>query len=374
MKKILFIVNVDKFFISHRLPVAIEAIKQGYEVHIATKITDQLNFLEMKGLIVHPLNIHRSGIRSVVFEFFKILFLLHKIAPEIVHLVTIKPVIFGGIAVRLLGGISVVSAISGLGFIFIDKKFKSIVLKKIVLYLYRIALNCKNQTIIFQNDSDKRLLISYAKVCHEKTILIPGSGVDLSKYKAPLLAKKDLPVVMFASRFLVDKGVREFIHAAEIVNGNGLSAKFILVGDVDLSNPSSIQKSELKKWKENSAVEVWGYSNNMEVILAFATIVSLPSYREGYPKILIEAAACGKAIVTTDTPGCRDAIENNVTGLLVPIKDSLLLAKSINILLNDREKCQKMGENGRKRAEKLFDIKIIVNSHMEIYSNLLKHT
>jgi glycosyltransferase involved in cell wall biosynthesis len=373
MKKLLFIVNVDKFFISHRLPIAVEAIKQGYEVHIATKITDQLNFLEMNGMIVHPLNLHRSGIISIASEFLEILFLLYRIAPEVVHLVTIKPVIFGGIATRLLGSSSVVSAISGLGFVFIDNGFIGKIRKKIVLYLYRIALNHKNQKIIFQNSDDKNVLVSLAKVSHEKTILIPGSGVNLFKYKTSPPPERDFPVVMFASRFLIDKGIRDFVHAAELINSVEYCADFVLVGDIDLFNPASIQQDELDEWKRKGNVEIWEHSSNMEKTLLNATIVTLPSYREGYPKILIEAAACGRAIVTTNVPGCRDAIESNVTGLLVPVKDAVLLAESISILLDNKKKCEKMGINGRKRAEELFDIRMIVDSHIKIYSNLLKN-
>jgi glycosyltransferase involved in cell wall biosynthesis len=373
MKKLLFIVNVDKFFISHRLPIAVEAIKQGYEVHIATKVTDQLNFLEMNGMIVHSLNLHRSGIISIVPEFLEILFLLYRISPEVVHLVTIKPVIFGGIATRLLGSSSVVSAISGLGFVFIDNGFIGKIRKKIVLYLYRIALNHKNQKIIFQNIDDKNVLVSLAKVSHEKTILIPGSGVDLFKYKVSPPPERNFPIVMFASRFLIDKGIREFVHAAELINRVEHCADFVLVGSIDLFNPASIQQDELNEWKRKGNVEIWEYCSNMEKTLLNSTIVTLPSYREGYPKILIEAAACGRAIVTTNVPGCRDAIESNVTGLLTPARDAVLLAESISILLDNKKKCEKMGINGRRRAEKLFDIRMIIDSHIKIYSNLMKN-
>jgi len=373
MKKLLFIVNVDKAFISHRLPIAVEAIRQGYEVHVATKITDQLNFLEMKGMIVHPLNLHRSRVVSIVSEFLEILFLLYKIAPEVVHLVTIKPVIFGGIATRFLRSSAVISAISGLGFVFIGNGFIAKIRKKIVLYLYRFALNHKNQKIIFQNVDDINLLVSFAKVSHEKTILIPGSGVDLSKYKPSPLPENDFPIVMFASRFLIDKGIREFVEAAELINKVEHCADFILVGSIDLSNPASIQQDELNEWKRKGNVKIWEFSSNMEKTLLNATIVALPSYREGYPKILIEAAACGRAVVTTDVPGCRDAIENNLTGLLTPARDVVSLAESISILLDNKMKCEKMGINGRRRAEELFDIRMVVDSHIKIYSDLLKN-
>jgi glycosyltransferase involved in cell wall biosynthesis len=370
MNKLLFIVNIDKFFVSHRLPIALEAIRQGYEVHVATKITDQLSLLESSGIIVHPLNLHRSGVVSIASEFFEILLLMYKISPKVVHLVTIKPVIFGGIAARILRLPAVVSAISGLGFVFISNGFVAKIRKKIVLYLYRISLNHDNQKIIFQNSDDRDMLISLAKIHCDKTILIPGSGVDLSKYKVLPLVRRNTPIVMFASRFLIDKGIKEFVSAAELISRKKKCADFVLVGDIDISNPASIRQYELDEWNKKGAVKVWGYSDHMEKSLSMATIVVLPSYREGFPKVLIEAAACGRVVVTTNVSGCRDAVKNGVTGLLVPVRDSISLANSISCLLDNYDYCVKMGINGRKMAEELFDIEKVVFKHMRIYSEL----
>ena len=373
-RKLLFIVNVDWFFISHRLPIALEAIHKGYEVHIATTITDRLDFLLDKGLIVHPINLHRSqsGIIAITSEFLEIFSLIRKISPDIVHLVTIKPLLLGGLATRLLSTPSVVSAISGLGFVFMNNGFTALLRRKVVSIIYRLALGHSNQRVIFQNIDDKKQLSKLTRLSLDNSTIIQGSGVNLSLYKV-LPPPNGLPIVLLAARLLVDKGVREFVHAAELVNKTKMRARFVLVGEIDKFNPASIQEQELSTWKENSLVELWGYRNDMENVLSNATIVVLPSYREGFPKILVEAASCGRVIITTDVPGCRDAIEKDVTGLLVPVRNARTLAKAVSELLNDPNLCKKMGIAGRERAERLFDIKKIVLEHTDIYKQLSRN-
>ena len=372
MKRLLFIVNVDWFFVSHRLQIALEAIKQGYEVHIATTIINKLEFLESNGMIVHPLNLHRSrsGVGTIISEFVEIYSIIRLVAPDIIHLVTIKPVLFGGIAARLAGVSAVVSAVSGLGFVYVDKGLVAIVRRLAISLLYRLALRHPNQRIIFQNVDDQSQLTQLVKNSPDNSLLIHGSGVELSHYvQKPL--PDGLPVVLLASRLIADKGVREFVAAAELINCSTIHARFVLVGDIDLLNPTSIQQKELDQWKINSVVELWGYCDNMAEVLASATIIVLPSsYGEGLPKILIEAAACGRAAITTDVPGCRDAIEDGVTGVLVPLGDAEALAIAISSLLDDPLRCLKMGQAGRRRAEKMFDDRQVVGEHMRIYEEL----
>jgi len=374
MKKILFIVNIDWFFLSHRLPIANEALKQGFEVHIATRVTDKLKVLESHRLIVHPINMHRSntGIISIFSEFREILSIVRSISPDIVHLVTIKPVLLGGIAARFAKVPAVVTAVTGLGFVFVSKGFIASVRRKIISLLYYFALDHKNQRIIFQNSDDQSKLTKLAKLDPKKSSMIHGSGVDLSLFNRkpyPL----DTPVVLFASRLLVDKGVREFVRAAKLINSNGSNARFILVGESDDLNPAKIDQKELDIWKQQGNVELWGYRNDMHEVLPTSNIVVLPSYYgEGLPKILIEAAACGRAVITTDHPGCRDAIKNGITGLLVPVRNVEALTSAISLLLNDLVRCDKMGKEGRKLAEEMFDVRQVVAKHMSIYNDLLK--
>ena len=373
MKRILFIVNVDWFFISHRLPIAISAIQEGYEVHILTKVTSQLDVLERSGLIVHNAKLTRrkSGF-NILTELFEIFSNIRKIKPDIVHLVTIKPVLLGGLVSRILRVPAVVSAISGLGFVYSSDGLFSMVRRKLISILYYIALSHKNQKVIFQNLYDQNRLVNLNNKLTDKPLLIPGSGVNLTLYSVKDIGI-GIPIVIFAGRLLESKGVKEFVRSAELVNKNILRARFVLVGDIDPSNPESITKLNLDQWRKDGHIEIWGYRNDMYNVIPLASVVVLPSYYgEGLPKVLIEAAACGRAVITTDHPGCRDAIDPNITGLLVPVKDSQALADSIENLISNPKKCIKMGKAGRKLAEVKFDVEHVIERHMSIYKNLLK--
>jgi glycosyltransferase involved in cell wall biosynthesis len=371
MKKILFIVNVDWFFVSHRLPIALEAIRQGYEVHIVTTVTDKLDLLEKSGLIVHNLSLHRSrsGI-SIFSEFWALLSIIKDITPDIVHLVTIKPVLLGGIASRLANVPAVVSAISGLGFTFHGNGFVFSLRRKFISLFYYLSLGHKNQKIIFQNNDDKLKLFKIRKDINNRSVLILGSGVDLSLYSV-VENNFNHPVVMMAARLLSSKGVREFVQASKIICTDNKNVRFVLLGDTDPLNPESIKKSEISQWKEDGLVEIWGYRSDMNNIIPKANIVVLPSYYgEGLPKVLIEAAACGRVVITTDHPGCKDAITQK-TGVLIPIKNSEALADAIRDLLQNPQKAIKMGEAGRELAEQNYSIEKVCKKHIKIYKDLL---
>lgn len=376
LKKILIVINVDWFFISHRLPIALAAKENGYEIHIATGLTDRLDILQSYGFIVHPLNIDRSstGIKNTISTFLEIWRAYKLIRPNLVHLVTIKPVILGGIAARLAGVPAVVAAVSGLGFVFVAQGAKAALRRGFVGLLYRIALGHPNLRVIFQNDNDKTSLVNLARISEEKTSMIRGSGVDLSQYIV-VPHPQGNPVVLMAARLLLDKGVREFVQAARLLRQRhdnfGKKARFILVGDLDPANPTSLTALELQQWVEEGLVEHWGHRTDMPVVLSAANIVVLPSYYgEGLPKVLIEAAACGRAVVTTDHPGCRDAIEAGNSGVLVPVRDAKALAQAIQALLDDSERCVTMGLAGRKLAERAFDVRQVVAEHLRIYDEL----
>jgi len=370
-KRLLFIVNADWFFLSHRLPIAKEAINQGYEVHIATTITNNLNLLKENGLIVHPLKLHRSrtSLISIIAEFKEIFDIIRFVVPSIVHLVTIKPVLLGGIASRLLNIPAVVYAVSGLGYVFLKKGVISFFTRKVVIYLYRLAFRHKNKCVIFQNMDDQLSLTRLSFLSSNEVELINGSGVDLSVFTQQPF-NTGVPIIILAARLLKDKGVQEFVDAAKLVNHNNNRARFILVGEPDLHNPASLQQHELDHWESEGTIEIWGYREDMEKVISLSTIVVLPSYREGFPKILIEAAACGRPIVTTDVPGCRDAIEKDITGIIVPARDYVELARKISFLLDNPILCRKMGNAGRARAEKFYDINKVVKKHIKIYEDL----
>ena len=371
-KKLLFIVNVDWFFVSHRLPIALKAIDEGYEVHILCATTNKAQYLESLGLIVHPFLFSRSG-KNIFSELSAIKRLykqVKKIKPDLVHLVTIKPVVYGGIVARLTRVPSVVSAISGLGFLFVERKdLKSNLLMKVVLFLYRVAMSHPNQKVIFQNPTDMRALVEAGGVSANKVRMIRGSGVDLQQYPMQPEPIGNLVVIMVA-RLLKDKGVFEFVEASRAIKSKGIHARFKLVGGPDPDNPESVTDKQVQSWRDEGVIECLGFRSDIADQFSQAHIVVLPSYREGLPKVLIEAAACGRAIVTTNVPGCRDAIEPDVTGILVPARNPEALSEAIEKLISEPHLRQQMGHAGRDLAEREFSIDKVVSTHLDIYCEL----
>ena len=368
-RTLMFVVNVDWFFLSHRLPIALHAQRQGYQVHIATGLTDKLDELQRHGLVVHPLTLDRSsaGLGNAWRTMAQLWKVFRAVRPDVVHLVTIKPVLLGGLVARLVGVPAVVAAVSGLGFVFVAHGATAVVRRWLVGGLYRMALGHHNLKVIFQNPDDRA---SLAHLSSSKVEMIRGSGVDLTQYNHTPLPSC-LPVVLLAARLLADKGVREFVQAARLLKQQGVSARFCLVGSVDPANPASLADAELTQWENDRVVELWGQRLDMLAVLSSAHLVVLPSYREGLPKVLLEAAACGRAVVTTDVPGCRDAIDPGVTGVLVPARNATAVAEAIKDLINNPARCQAMGNAGRALAESAFDVRQVVAAHLRIYQQLI---
>ena len=375
VRRLLMVVNVDWFFLSHRLPVALGALREGYEVHIATTLTQDKAVLEAYGFVVHAIEVDRSGAGVLgLFKLFaNLLHLFWSVHPDVLHLVTIKPVLVGGLAARYSPVRGVVYAVSGLGHVFVAEGVLGQLRRSLVGIWYRLVLGARNMRIIFQNPDDRAAIESVAHLLPRQVVMVLGSGVDLTQYPAGPLPQ-GVPVVMMAARLLATKGVREFVAAARQLRAQGLNARFWLVGEIDGENPASIKSDELRVWKEEASIELLGHRDDMAKLMAQVHIVVLPSYREGLPKVLIEAAACGRAVVSTDVPGCRDAVEAGVTGLLVPAKDVGALADAIERLVKDSQTCADMGRAGRLRAERLFDVNAVVATHLEIYRQLESKT
>lgn len=367
-KKLLFVVNVDWFFVSHRLPIALAAQQQGYEIHLACSFTDQADYLTSLGFILHPIELSRSGTRlwHEFGTFRRIFQVLRAIKPDIAHFVTIKPVLYGGLASRLLKIKQRVASISGLGYIFIARGAKASALRFFVSLMYRLALRSDKTRVIFQNPDDKQLLLDMGAITPEQVVMIRGSGVDLNHYQMQP-EPAGIPVVMLVARLLIDKGVLEFVEAARQLKAEGASLRMVLVGDTDEGNPKSVTTTDLANWTAEGVLEHWGYQKDINNTMAQAHIIVLPSYREGLPKSLIEAAACGRAVITTDVPGCRDAITPNETGLLVPVKESAGLVTAIKHLVANPQLRQQMAFAGRELAEQVFDIRQVIAKHLEIY-------
>lgn len=371
--RLLIVINVDWFFLSHRLDIAKAAAATGWEVHVATAITKTPSALDGHGFIVHNIPIHRSswnpvGLLITILEFVK---LYRTVGPQVVHLVTIKPVLLGGIAARLTRVPGVVFAVSGLGHVFVSRGLIGRARKLMVQLLYKLAMNHKNKTVIFQNDVDEAELKRLGCVAQTEIVRIAGSGFDVDGYKVSSLPS-GAPVFLMASRLLRTKGVLDFAAAANQLREEGVSAEFWLVGAADPLNPDGLSEQEIEQLKSSTCLEVLGHREDVPDLMRSSAVVVLPSYYgEGLPKVLIEAAAAGRAVITTDSPGCRDAIEDRVTGLLVPQRDVGELANAMRTLATDRELVADFGRNGRQRAQLIFRIQDVVSKHLQIYDRLV---
>ncbi|AAZ18529.1 probable glycosyl transferase, group 1 [Psychrobacter arcticus 273-4] len=367
--KILYIVNEPWFFLSHRLPIALAAKEQGHTVHVATRDGKAVKEITDMGFIHHDIPLSRSGssIPNELNSLFAIWKLLTQVKPDVLHLVTIKPVVYGGIAARFTVVPKVVAAVSGLGTLFLATGFKAQLKRKLGTWLYHFALSSNKTTVIFQNPDDKRMFIDLKAVKPEQTVLIRGSGIDLSAFSFFPENLTDKPVVTFAARLLFDKGLTEYIEAIKLLNNKGIAASYQIVGDLDPGNLTSAKNRDIELWKSIPNLSIRGYQKDMAAVFRHSNLVVLPSYREGLPKVLIEAAACGRAVITTDVPGCRDAIEANETGLLVAVKSPNELADAIEKLVTDTILRVRMGTAGRQLAENAFSIEQVVDQHLSIY-------
>lgn len=371
--RLVITVNQDWFFLSHRLPIARAARDAGAEVVILAGDSGKAAAIRAEGLDFVPLPISRKGLNPA--EELRTLWFLERtyarLRPDLVHHVTIKPVLYGSLAARLIGGIPIVNAVSGLGYAFTSSDVRAAVLRPFLRVLYRLALGPSSSRTIFQNPEDLSDFVRMAVVRREHAVLIRGSGVDCSRFQ-PSPEPNGPPVVMLASRMLWDKGAKEFVEAARLSRGQGRSARFALVGAPDLGNPNAIPVAQLETWARDGIVEWWGHREDMPAVLAQASVVVLPTaYGEGVPKVLLEAAAAGRPIVATDVRGCREIVRSGVNGLLVTPKDVAGLAKAIGVLLSSQELRAEYGRAGREIAEAEFAEGTVVAQTFDVYRELL---
>lgn len=368
-KKLLFFVTEDWYFVSHRLPLAIAAREVGYEVTVVTRVAEHGNAIREAGLKLIPIELSRRGKNPIL----ELMLIYHLTAlyrcekPDIVHHVAMKPVLYGSLAARFAGVPHVVNALAGLGWLFTSHSRLASVLGRGVRFALEWLLN--RGTVIVQNPDDLQWLADIG-IEQSRTQLIRGSGVDVNRF-APTPEAEGAPVVVLASRMLWDKGVGEFVAAARDLKRQGIIARFVLVGDPDPANPASISQVLLDDWKKEGAIEWWGRRDDMPQVFAQSSIVCLPSYREGLPKVLLEAAACGRAIITADVPGCREVVRDGDNGLLVPVRNVAALADAMTRLLTNATLRQRMGERGRQRVVGKFSQERIIDQTLAVYRGLL---
>lgn len=372
MYKIYIVVNVDWFFLSHRLPVALEAKNRGYDVTIVTSDTGSKSVIEKYGFKVVEVKFDRSGTNPLK-EFATVVALWNlyrKDKPDLIHHVSLKPCIYGSLAARFSGMRRVVNAISGLGYNFTGQKKNHF--QGFLLIFLKFSIRRTNTHFIFQNRDDMLLISRELNLDLKKSTLIKGCGVDLDWFSYTGEPDRKMIRFVFPARLLYDKGIIEFIHAAESIKPYAFGkAEFILVGNLDPYNPSGITEIALNNLLINDYIIWAGYSTDMKSVLEDCHVVVLPSYREGLPKSLIEAAAVGRPIITTDAPGCRECVKDGINGFLVPVKDHEVLAEKMMILLKDKDLRVKMGKKSHEIAEKEFALSLSVNATMDVYQKML---
>lgn len=359
-KRVLFVITEDWALISHRLHLAEAAIKLGYEVAVVTRVTKYRDMLEASGLKVFHWRLERRSLNPIreiisIFDLWKILFLFR---PDIIHAVAQKPVIYAGFAMKFSKKAKFVAALGGVGFIFTGKNIKANLLKPIVKLCLRFVLWDPTSKLILQNTDNVQTIVKSRIVDKNRITLIKGAGVEIGKFQ-PSLIPKGPPMVILPARMLWDKGVAEFVRVAGRIKARDIEARFVLVGDVDSHNPASIMQSQVDEWVQQGAIEHWGRRDDMDQIYQQASIVCLPSYNEGLPKVLLEAASCARPTVAFNVSGCREIVRDGINGFLVSFGDETALEKAIVTLINDRSLCAKMGAKGREIVEQAFSGEII---------------
>ena len=367
-RRVLFVVTEDWYFVSHRLPLAIAARDAGFDVAVATRVSEHGQQITASGIRLVPFELsRRSG--NPLSEIFRLVRLYQHERPTIVHHVALKPVLYGTLAARLARVPGIINAVAGLGWLFSSRRRLAQLMRPWVrLVLIRLLAAPHVRTIV-QNPDDRALLVQ-AGLRPSQLQLIRGAGVDTQAF-VPGEAPPPPVTVMLVSRMLWDKGVAEFVDAAHLLHARGLGARFVLVGEPDSANPAAIPLAQLREWHGHNGIEWWGRREDMPTVLRQAHIACLPSfYGEGIPKSLLEAMACGLPIVTTDAPGCREVVTDADNGFLVPVRDAAALAAALEKLIRDPALRQRMGQRSRARALAEFSQEQVIAETLQLYQEM----
>lgn len=380
--RVAYVVNHAAFFVSHRLPLAVGAMECGFDVCL---LTGQAGSQEMELAAVAQLQAAGVAHQRAVFSssgmnplvelvgLLQLVWFMLRYRPDVVHCASPKGVLYGGIAARLCRIPGLVLAISGMGYAYTSGSGAGGVralVRRVYGVLAGFAFHHPNVRVIVQNQDDYKSVVEKCLAQPQCVTLIPGSGVDLSLFDGCSPTGKS-PMVLLPARMLKDKGVEEFVAAAKRLKAEAPDWRFVLAGAAGYDNPTAIGMAQLQAWQAEGSIEWLGHVDDMTPLFRDAAIVCLPSYREGMPKALLEAAAAGCAVFTTDVTGCREAIEPGVTGDLVPVRDSEVLAQALLSLIKDGSRRQAYGVNGQERARTMFSVASVVAQTVQIYKGLL---
>ena len=371
-RKLLFLVTEDWYFCSHRLALAVAAKERGYRVAVATRINRHADVIRNAGIELFPLRLDRSG-RNPVRELSTIAE-IHRIyrtfRPDLVHHVALKPMLYGSTAAFLARVPAIVNAMPGRGFVFLSEEPLARALRPFVRAGFRFMLSRPSVRVILQNPDDIGVWTSSGVVSDGQISLIRGCGINTDKFHAAP-EPEGVPVVTLPARMLWDKGVGEFVEAARILKRQGVACIFRLAGSTDAANPASIPESTLCAWHDEGIVEWLGWCDDMPSVYRGSHVVCLPSYAEGLPQALLEAASCGRPLVATDVPGCREAVRSGINGALVPVRDAAALAAALRPLLESASRRQELGRNSRQMVEQEFAAPLVIDQFLSTFDRLL---
>ena len=372
-KKLYIIVNVDWFFLSHRLPVALAAQKAGWDVTIVTADTGKLKDIEAKGLKTINLPMSRSGMNiKEELGTMRFLYNLYKCEkPDVVHHVGMKTILWGTLAAKFAKVNGVVNAVSGLGGFFAEDN-KSM-LAKVMPKVLKFSHNRKNLLVIFQNNEDRAMYVKKGIIDDSQARFIKGSGVNLQEFCYTPEPTEGKVKIILTARMIVEKGIFLLTEAAEkLCKEYEDKAEFWLVGGID-DHPGAITREQLDKACDGKYIKWLGYRTDVKELLQQSHIVAFPSYyMEGLPKSLIEATAIGRPIITTQSIGCKDTVDDGVNGYLIAPKEVDPLVEKLRILIDDAALRQRMGKAAREKAEKDFSLDVVIERHLNIYNELIK--
>ena len=371
---ILFLVTEDWYFCLHRLPIARAARDAGFRVMVATQVKDHGQLIEREGFQLIPMKWTRRSMNPfhALSEVYQIAAIYRKYQPDLVHQIALKPSLFGSIAGLVTGISPIVNNLAGLGQAFTSRGVFAALVRSGLVNAFRLLFRRGGTCTIVENSDDWRFLVTQVGLDKKAVALIRGIGVDINRFLPGPENTQETPTITMVSRMLWPKGVGELVEATRILRGRGRQVKVQLVGTPDTSSRVSVPQEQLLKWQSEGVIEWLGYRDDVPELWRRSHIAVLPSYyREGIPRSLLEAAACGRAIVTTDMPGCREIVRNGHNGLLVPLRDPVAIAEAIERLLDDAEMRQRMGMAGRELVESEFAEEHVVAQTLSVYRKLL---
>lgn len=373
--KILLFANTEWYLYNFRLSL-LQAIKSsGMDVVLVSPPGPYGERLRELGFRWCPLPMERRSLNplSELSTVLALTAIYRKEKPDLVHHFTIKSVVYGSIAAGLAGIKHRVNAVTGLGHVFIDSGPLATIIRPLVRVLLRFSLNSKKGILILQNNDDRELFLENRLTAPGNIRIIRGSGVNTQKFipRPPPRPSNGTIRVLLATRLLWEKGIAEYVEASRILRRQYLDIEFLLGGSADMGNPASVSEQDIEEWQKEKVVTALGHVENMAELMSSVDIVVLPSYREGTPKVLLEAAASGLPIVSTDVPGCREVVDHNSNGLLVPAKNAESLAAAIKQLCESAQLRTEMGSAGRLKAVNEFDEKLVISRTLDVYQELL---